>query len=217
MSFAVSLDRRRLEYAGKRFCPDLFAQPGNMLKPRFWSMLRDLLRFYRQAPRDLRRHRRADARTTISTARWLWRGLSRRSPLSHGGGDLVDAGAATFADYPAATFIRFCDNHGLLQSDGPPAMAHRRRRQPRLCQASDRALRRPASGSRAPSFQSSATAPGSNWSTPRAAASASTHVVIAAHADQALNCWRRRATPSASCSAPSATPKTRRSCIPTPT
>ncbi len=30
----------------------LLAQPGNLLRPRFWSMLRDLVRFYDRATRD---------------------------------------------------------------------------------------------------------------------------------------------------------------------
>ena len=51
MSFAVSLDSGALEYSGTDL-RGLFAQPGNLLSPRFWSMLRDLVRFYRKAPAD---------------------------------------------------------------------------------------------------------------------------------------------------------------------
>ena len=46
MSFAVSLEEGRFEYAA----PGLFAQRRNLLRPRFWSMLSEVLRFYRQAP-----------------------------------------------------------------------------------------------------------------------------------------------------------------------
>ncbi len=49
MSFAVSLDEGRFEYAA----PSLFAQRRNLLRPRFWSMLGEILRFYREAPVDL--------------------------------------------------------------------------------------------------------------------------------------------------------------------
>ncbi|MGE0420237.1 MAG: FAD-dependent oxidoreductase, partial [Acetobacteraceae bacterium] len=52
MSFAVSLDHGRLEYAGTDL-GGLFAQRRNIVRPRFLSMLRDLVRFYRQAPVDL--------------------------------------------------------------------------------------------------------------------------------------------------------------------
>ena len=57
MSFAVSLDEGALEYSGSDL-RGLFAQRGNLVSPRFWSMLRDLVRFYRQAPA---RRRRASA------------------------------------------------------------------------------------------------------------------------------------------------------------
>ncbi|WP_447397348.1 hypothetical protein, partial [Staphylococcus aureus] len=57
MSFAVSLDNGGFEYSGGNGF-GLLAQKRNALKPRFWSMLADLLRFYRNAPRDL--HSMAD-------------------------------------------------------------------------------------------------------------------------------------------------------------
>ena len=50
MSFAVSLNDGHLEYAGTDL-RGLFAQRRNLSRPRFWRMLRDLLRFYRSAPR----------------------------------------------------------------------------------------------------------------------------------------------------------------------
>jgi len=49
MSFSVSLEEGRFEYAA----PALFAQRRNMLRPRFWSMLSEVLRFYREAPAAL--------------------------------------------------------------------------------------------------------------------------------------------------------------------
>ncbi len=58
MSFAVSLDGGRLEYSGTDL-KGLFAQPRNLLRPRFWAMLRDIVRFYREAPRFLAARRRA--------------------------------------------------------------------------------------------------------------------------------------------------------------
>ncbi|RYE66181.1 MAG: FAD-dependent oxidoreductase, partial [Rhizobiaceae bacterium] len=52
MSFAVSLDDGGFEYSGGTGF-GLFAQKSNIVSPRFWSMMRDLVRFYRNAPRDL--------------------------------------------------------------------------------------------------------------------------------------------------------------------
>ncbi|HXW19745.1 MAG TPA: FAD-dependent oxidoreductase, partial [Roseiarcus sp.] len=51
MTFAVSLDDGRLEYSGTDL-GGLLAQRRNLVSPRFWAMLADLLRFYRQAPRE---------------------------------------------------------------------------------------------------------------------------------------------------------------------
>src|SRR5262245_31774771 len=52
MSFAVSLAGGDLEYSGGNLS-GLFAQRRNLVRPRFWSMLNDLQRFYREAPREL--------------------------------------------------------------------------------------------------------------------------------------------------------------------
>jgi len=51
MSFAVSLDGGRLEYSGN--LAGLFAQKRNIFSPRFWSMLTDIQRFYREAPTEV--------------------------------------------------------------------------------------------------------------------------------------------------------------------
>ena len=51
MSFAVSMDDGALEYSGSGIS-GVFGQPRNLIRPRFWSMLSDLVRFYRQAPID---------------------------------------------------------------------------------------------------------------------------------------------------------------------
>ena len=48
MSFSVSLNSGAMEYEGS--IKGLLAQPSNLLVPRYWSMLGDLVRFYRTAP-----------------------------------------------------------------------------------------------------------------------------------------------------------------------
>lgn len=68
MSFAVSMDGGRLEYAGSNLA-GLLAQPSNLARPRFYAMMADLLRFYRRPARS-RPARGRDARR-----------LSRRQPL----------------------------------------------------------------------------------------------------------------------------------------
>ncbi len=92
MSFAVSLDGGALEYSGTDL-RGLFAQPRNLLRPRFWSMLRDLRALLpRGAARPARRSATMPRSATISTPAGYGARLPRRSPAADGGGDLVDAG-----------------------------------------------------------------------------------------------------------------------------
>ena len=48
MSFSVSLPGAGIEWAGSSLAT-LFAQKSNLLRPSFWGMLRDILRFNREA------------------------------------------------------------------------------------------------------------------------------------------------------------------------
>ena len=117
MSFAVSLDDGRLEYAGTDL-NGLFAQRANLLKPRFLMMLRDLLRFYREAPQKL-----AELET-LSLGAFLDRdGYGRAFRDDHllpMAAAIWSAPSKTLLDFPAISFVRFCDNHGLLKvSDRP--------------------------------------------------------------------------------------------------
>jgi predicted NAD/FAD-binding protein len=117
MSFSVSLDGGAYEYAGKDL-RGLFAQPANVFKPRFWSMIRDLLRFYREAPRDL------PHMGDVSLGEYLARGgygaAFIRDHLYPTAAAIWSTPAAEVGAYPAASFIRFCDNHGLLKIVGRP-------------------------------------------------------------------------------------------------
>jgi predicted NAD/FAD-binding protein len=117
MSFAVSIDRGAYEYAGKDL-PGLFAQPENIFKARFWSMIGDLLRFYRRAPRDLA------TMGDISLDDYLRRGGYGqpfiRDHLYPMAAAIWSTPAADIGAYPAASFIRFCENHGLLKLVGRP-------------------------------------------------------------------------------------------------
>ena len=117
MSFAVSLDGGALEYAGTDL-NGLFAQRANLLRPRFWSMLRDLLRFYREAPRD------AQASGDLALDDYLEaRGYGRAFRDDHlypMGAAIWSSTAADIGRYPVAAFVRFCENHGLLRVSGRP-------------------------------------------------------------------------------------------------
>ncbi|WP_454885048.1 NAD(P)/FAD-dependent oxidoreductase [Sphingomonas oryzagri] len=112
MSFAVSLDRGRLEY-GSADLGGLFAQRRNLASLRFWSMLRDLERFYRRAPRDL------PEMGSLGLGAYL-DGLGcgaafREDHLYPMAAAIWSTPVEDIPDYPAAAFVRFCENHGLLR------------------------------------------------------------------------------------------------------
>ena len=117
MSFAVSIDAGAFEYAGNNLA-GLAAQPSNLFRRRFWSMLADLRRFYRTAPRDLA------SMGDISLGDYLDReGYGRPFREDH----LFPMAAAIWSTpaievhrHPAAAFVRFWENHGLLKFTGRP-------------------------------------------------------------------------------------------------
>jgi len=118
MSFGVSLGGGRLEYGGGNLA-QLFAQPSNAFRPRFWSMIRDLLRFYRDAPKLL------DTESVETLGAYLDR---NRYGVAFAEDHLLPMGAAIWSaslsgmrDFPARSFVRFFVNHGLLNLSDRPA------------------------------------------------------------------------------------------------
>lgn len=119
MSFAASRGGGALEYNGETLNA-LFGQRKNLFRPRFWSMLADLVRFYRQAPGDL------DDLTVsgLSLGAYLRRkGYGQAFVEDHllpMAGAIWSSPAQRILEYPAASFIRFQENHGLLKLTGRP-------------------------------------------------------------------------------------------------
>ena len=120
MSFAVSMDGGALEYSGSG-PSGVFGQPRNLIRPRFWSMLADLVRFYRQASLDAK----LLDDEQISLGDYLLKGqygeAFRDDHLLPMASAIWSAAPAEILSYPAAAFIRFHDNHGLLQLRQRPA------------------------------------------------------------------------------------------------
>ena len=118
MSFAVSLDNGGIEYAGTDL-NGLFAQRTNLFRPRFWSMLRDVRRFYRDAPQHAR-----TLTADVTLGEFLdMHGYGQAFQNDHllpMAAAIWSASAHTLRAYPALHFIRFCDNHGLLKFTDRP-------------------------------------------------------------------------------------------------
>lgn len=120
MSFSVGDPRSGVEYNGHTL-NSLFAQRSNLLSPKFFGMLRDILRFNREALDDLQHHR-IDAVTSLGE--YLeQRGYGERFIQHY----IVPMGAAiwsmSLADmlgFPLQFFVRFLSNHGLLSVNQRP-------------------------------------------------------------------------------------------------
>ncbi|EJZ59996.1 NAD/FAD-binding protein [Pseudomonas fluorescens R124] len=120
MSFSVTDPDTGLEYNGNNL-NSLFAQRSNLLSPGFWGMLRDILRFNKEAQRDLSEQRIA-ADTTLDDYLKAG-GYGERFILHY----IVPMGSAIWSmpmaemlNFPLQFFVRFFKNHGLLSvSDRP--------------------------------------------------------------------------------------------------
>ena len=113
MSFAASVDDGRVEYAGSDL-NGLFAQRGNLVSPAYWGMLRDILRFNRDAKRSLLT---GDAEG-LSLGAYLARGRYGARLADHYllpmAAAIWSCPTATMRDFPALSFLHFFRNHGLL-------------------------------------------------------------------------------------------------------
>ena len=113
MSFAVSLNRGKYEYAGN--FGGLFARPLNLVSPRFWKMVTDIRRFYSGAPDLLGQSEIAH----LSLGEYLdANNYSEPFVRDH----LLPMGAAIWStpldemrNYPLEAFLRFYVNHALLK------------------------------------------------------------------------------------------------------
>jgi len=118
MSFSVSNRRSGLEYNGASLNA-LFAQRSNLLRPSFYRMLLDILRFNREAPALL-----DDPAGSALLGDYLDANGYSREFVDH---YIVPMGAAIWSatpegmrGVPAAFFIRFFHNHGLLSVNDRP-------------------------------------------------------------------------------------------------
>lgn len=116
MSFGVSM-RGVTEY-GSETLSGLFAMKRNLLRPSHWSMIFDILAFNKRAARFLN----ADPEMTLSAAvKEMGLGSAFRDRyLMPMGGAIWSCTPDEAADFPAAAFIRFFENHGLLTVNDQP-------------------------------------------------------------------------------------------------
>lgn len=120
MSFSVHEIGVDFEYNGHTL-GSLFAQRSNLLRPRFYRLLAQILRFNRQALRDLERGE-LPADLTLGdylSANGYGHDFQRRYLLPMGAA-IWSASLGDMRDFPLAFFLRFFRNHGLLSINNRP-------------------------------------------------------------------------------------------------
>jgi predicted NAD/FAD-binding protein len=118
MSFSVRNDAAGLEYNGTTI-NTLFAQRRNLLRPSFLAMVRDILRFNREAPLLLHQ-----GGGELPLGELLQRQRYGRPFIDH---YIIPMGAAIWSTspgsmfaFPARFFVRFLMNHGMLSVNDRP-------------------------------------------------------------------------------------------------
>ena len=117
MSFGVSINNGWLEY-GTDSLINIFAQKSNLLQPRFWKMLSDIIKFNRHAPELLKTSKVLSLKDFIAylgKSSWF-----KKYYLLPMGGSIWSMPISEMLDFPAQTFIRFFENHGLLTINDQP-------------------------------------------------------------------------------------------------
>jgi predicted NAD/FAD-binding protein len=125
MSFSVQAPKawgdEALEWSGSNL-DSVFAQRGNLLRPKFLKMLADVLRFNKICTRIAEQQKESDMRQPLSEflkhhnfseAFKNWYFL----PMM---GCIWSCPTDQMLQFPVATMIRFCHNHGLIQVSNRP-------------------------------------------------------------------------------------------------
>lgn len=109
MSFGVSIDNCWLEY-GTRKPLDIFAQKRNLFRLQFWRMLLDIVKFNKNAKKYINSDvSLGQCLQELGMGEWF-----KDYYLLAMGGAIWSTPLQGMLDFPASSFIRFFDNHGLL-------------------------------------------------------------------------------------------------------
>ncbi len=119
MTFGVSAGDGALEWAGTSL-DTVFAQRRRLLSPAFWGMLREILRFNAAAPQALLEAQARDLTLEQVLQAGRYGQAFRDAYLLPMAAAIWSSAPRDILSFPAATFLRFCLNHGLLQINGRP-------------------------------------------------------------------------------------------------
>lgn len=118
MSFSVRCRRCGLEYSSAG-ADGLFAQRGRLLSIGHWRLLADIQKFFRRGRRALESGSEARSLGQFLDEGGFGEDLARHFVLPMGGA-IWSASTADMRAFPAASYLRFMENHGLLAAAGQP-------------------------------------------------------------------------------------------------
>jgi uncharacterized protein len=186
MSFSASLENGGFEYSGNSIWT-MVAQKRNILRPRFWSMVRDIIRFYGDCVADAAKTANAGLSLGDYLASHGYSQSFLRDHLLPMGSAIWSASIKDMRAYPFASFVRFFRNHGLLE------LQDKKRPQWRTVTGGSRAYVKKLSASfadqvkvRCPVRSVSRSGSGVLVTTADGQSHRFDHVVMASHSDQSL-------------------------------
>jgi predicted NAD/FAD-binding protein len=118
MSFSVKCEQTGLEYNGTSM-NTLFAQRQNLLRPSFYRMIRDILRFNREALDLLDEPEPGPSLGSYLTAKSYSREFIEQYIVPMGAA-IWSADQATMHEFPARYLVKFFKNHGMLSVNERP-------------------------------------------------------------------------------------------------
>ena len=120
MSFSVRCENTGIEYGGNNL-NTMFAQRRNILRPTFLKMIKDILRFNREAIRDLEAGNISETITLNEYLKANHYGVAfiYRYILPMGCA-IWSASTDKMVDFPLLFFVQFFKNHGLLSVNNRP-------------------------------------------------------------------------------------------------
>ncbi len=118
MSFSVKCETTGLEYNGTSL-NRLFAQRTNLLRPTFYRMIRDILRFNREAPRLLEQPGEGPSLGAYLDANGYSETFARHYILPMGAA-IWSACTDDVRAMPMRFFVQFFHNHGMLSVERRP-------------------------------------------------------------------------------------------------
>ena len=118
MSFSVKCEGSGLEYNGTSL-NSLFAQRSNILRPKFWKMITDILKFNRQAQSWLLNAAEDDA-TTLGEFIQEYGSTFKDKYIMPMTAAIWSAGRDSVVNFPLRFYLNFFKNHGFLSVDERP-------------------------------------------------------------------------------------------------